>query len=107
MRVPDDGGRMTALMRWLPPVVTLAVHLTHVADHESYDNYIGKLIAAGSSNLLYIKIADNTDNICLKRRELLSPEDKAWHIDRCEKVYYPTRKRLLEALKNLTGEVLE
>lgn len=90
-----------------PQVVTLVAQLTHLFDQESYDDYISGIISAGSSNLLYIKLADNTDNICLKRRELLSPTDRAWHIDRCEKVYYPTRARLVAALKSLTGEVLE
>lgn len=72
----------------------------------TYDEYITRLITSEDRNVLYVKLSDNTDNTCLKRRALCTESDQRWHIDRCEKVYYPTRRRLIEAIKNLTGEVI-
>ncbi len=95
-----DAGSLLGLGFPIEVVVNVAM-LTHIVSADTYDDYITKLITVGDRNLLLIKLADNTDNICLKRRALLSPEGQAWHIDRCEKVYYPTRKRLLEALERL------
>lgn len=88
-------------------VVWMVQRLTHNANQCSYEDYISRLIAEACPGLLLVKLADNTDNICLKRRALLSPANKSWHIDRCERIYYPTRKRLVEAIKALTGEVFE
>jgi len=86
-----------------PQTVLMVKALTHEPEM-SYDEYIDRLITMGDPGPLYVKLADNTDNICLKRRDQLSPEHRAWHVDRCTKVYYPTRTKLCAALKALTGE---
>ncbi len=95
-----DSGTLLGL-GYSVNVVFMVSMLTHRVSHETYEDYITKLIVTGDRDLLLIKIADNTDNICLKRRALLSPEAQAWHINRCNNVYYPVRKRLFNALERL------
>lgn len=105
----EDNGLTEGIITGLfcSYTATKVAMLTHDPAVTGYDDYIDAMIAIGDPDVLHVKLADNTDNICPRRRSLLSETDRAWHVDRCERVYYPTRRKLIAAIKDITGEVLE
>lgn len=82
--------------------IVKGVALLTKTEFETYSNYIDVLVNNGSIDALYVKKADLEDNMNLSRLKEVTERD----INRLEKRYIPTWKKVVKRIKEIEEGVL-